>query len=75
MTYNVLLKGLLKNGQHDTIEMLLQKMDEQGFSVDASTLSMLIDHISSGSLDDSLLKLIGKLVPKERKEAACLESI
>ncbi|KAJ9557444.1 hypothetical protein OSB04_012058 [Centaurea solstitialis] len=34
---------------------------------------MLIDHISSGSLDDSLLKLIGKLVPKEGKEAAFLD--
>ncbi|KAJ9556822.1 hypothetical protein OSB04_011436 [Centaurea solstitialis] len=73
VTYNVLLKGLLKNGQHDTIEMLLQKMDEQGFSVEASTCSMLLDHISSRSLDGSLLKLIGKLVPKEGKEAPCID--
>ncbi|KAJ9557441.1 hypothetical protein OSB04_012055 [Centaurea solstitialis] len=72
VTYNVLLKGLLKNGQHDTIEMLLQKMDEQGFSVEASSLSLLLDHISSRLLDDSLLKLIGKLVPKEGKELGCL---
>ncbi|KAJ9557440.1 hypothetical protein OSB04_012054 [Centaurea solstitialis] len=75
VTYNILLQGLLKNGQHDTIKMLLEEMDGKGFSIDASTCSMLIDHISSGSLDNSLLKLIGKLVPKEGKEAACLESI
>ncbi|KAJ9556681.1 hypothetical protein OSB04_011295 [Centaurea solstitialis] len=75
VTYNILLRGLLKNGQHDTIKMLLEEMDGKGFSIDASTCSMLIDHISSGSLDNSLLKLIGRLVPKEGKEAACLESI
>ncbi|KAJ9556687.1 hypothetical protein OSB04_011301 [Centaurea solstitialis] len=75
VTYNILLRGLLKNGQHDTIKMLLEEMDGKGFSIDASTCSMLIDRISIKSLDDSLLKLIGKLVPKEVKEAACLESI
>ncbi|KAJ9535105.1 hypothetical protein OSB04_un001817 [Centaurea solstitialis] len=71
VTYNVLLQGLLNNRQHDMIKMLLEDMEGHGFLVDASTLSMLIDHISTGSLDDSLLKLIGKLVPKEGKEAPC----
>ncbi|KAJ9556854.1 hypothetical protein OSB04_011468 [Centaurea solstitialis] len=71
VTYNIILRGLLKNRQHDTIEMLLKEMEGQGFSLDASTCSMLLDHISSRSLDDSLLKLIGKLVPKEGKEAPC----
>ncbi|KAJ9556754.1 hypothetical protein OSB04_011368 [Centaurea solstitialis] len=70
VSYNVLLKGLLTNGQYDTIKMLLEEMERHGFSVEASTLSLLLDHISKRSLDGGLLKLIGKLVPKEGIEQA-----
>ncbi|KAJ9557038.1 hypothetical protein OSB04_011652 [Centaurea solstitialis] len=58
VTYNVLIQGLLKNIQHDMIKMLFEDIEGHGFSVDASTLSMLIDDLSTGSLDDSLLKFI-----------------
>ncbi|KAJ0694711.1 putative tetratricopeptide-like helical domain superfamily [Helianthus annuus] len=65
VTYNVLLQGYLKNQNYDDVEMLLQEMDGRSYSLDASTLSMLIDEIAAGSVDRSMLKLIGKLVPKE----------
>ncbi|KAJ0860139.1 putative tetratricopeptide-like helical domain superfamily [Helianthus annuus] len=65
VTYNVLLQGYLKNQNHDDVEMLLQEMDGRRYSLDASTLSLLIDEIAAGSVDRSMLKLIGKLVPKE----------
>ncbi|MFS7924521.1 hypothetical protein Hanom_Chr03g00273561 [Helianthus anomalus] len=45
--------------------MLLQEMVDRGYSLDASTLSLFIDHIAAGLLDRSMLKLFGKLVPKE----------
>ncbi|MFS7924571.1 hypothetical protein Hanom_Chr03g00274151 [Helianthus anomalus] len=45
--------------------MLLQEMDDRGYSLDASTLSLFIDHIAAGLLDRSMLKLFNKLVPKE----------
>lgn len=46
-------------------------MDESGFSLDASTLSPLLALITARSLDVSVLKLIGKLVPKEGVDAPC----
>ena len=46
------------------IEILLKEMEDKGFSIDASTLGMLLDQIAAKSLDDSLVKLIGKVVPK-----------
>ncbi|KAJ0478474.1 putative tetratricopeptide-like helical domain superfamily [Helianthus annuus] len=65
VTYCVLLQGYLKNQHYDDVEMLLQEMDGRSYSLDASTLSLLIDRIAAGSVDRSMLKLIGRLVPKE----------
>ncbi|KAJ0594747.1 putative tetratricopeptide-like helical domain superfamily [Helianthus annuus] len=65
VTYSVFLQGFLKNKHYDDVEMLLQEMDDRGYSLDASTLSLFIDHIAAGLLDRSMLKLLGKLVPKE----------
>ncbi|KAL9992326.1 putative tetratricopeptide-like helical domain superfamily [Helianthus debilis subsp. tardiflorus] len=65
VTYRVLLQGYLKNRHYDDVEMLLQEMDDRGYSLDASTISLFIDHIAAGLLDRSMLKLLGKLVPKE----------
>ncbi|MFS8031303.1 putative tetratricopeptide-like helical domain superfamily [Helianthus anomalus] len=65
VTYSVFLQGCLKNKRYDDVEMLLQEMDGRGYSLDASTLSWLIHHIAAGLLDRSMLKLFGKLVPKE----------
>ncbi|KAF5778442.1 putative tetratricopeptide-like helical domain superfamily [Helianthus annuus] len=67
VTYRVLLQGYLKNRHYDDVEMLLQEMDDRCYySLDASTLSLFIDHIAAGLLDRrSMLKLLGKLVPKE----------
>ncbi|CAH1412618.1 unnamed protein product [Lactuca virosa] len=55
----------------DMVEMLLLEMEGRGFSVNASTVSLLLDHIKARSLDASLLKLIGKLVPKEEVDIPC----
>ncbi|KAF5816441.1 putative tetratricopeptide-like helical domain superfamily [Helianthus annuus] len=65
VTYRVFVQGCLKNKHYDDVEMLLQEMDGRGYSLDASTLSWLIHHIAAGLLDRSMLKLLGKLVPKE----------
>ncbi|KAJ0594749.1 putative tetratricopeptide-like helical domain superfamily [Helianthus annuus] len=65
ITYSVFLQGCLKNKHYDDVEMLLQEMeemDDRGYSLDASTLSLFIDHIAAGLLDRSMLKLLGKLV-------------
>ncbi|KAJ0672739.1 putative tetratricopeptide-like helical domain superfamily [Helianthus annuus] len=65
VTYRVLLQGYLKNQNYDDVEMLLHEMDGRGYSLDASTLSLLIHQIAAGSLDKSMVQLIGRLVPKE----------
>ncbi|KAJ0887830.1 putative tetratricopeptide-like helical domain superfamily [Helianthus annuus] len=65
VTYRVLLQGYLKTQHYNDVEMLLQEMDGRRYSLDASTLSLFIDQIAAGLLDRSMLKLIGKLVPKE----------
>nr|GEX28334.1 pentatricopeptide repeat-containing protein At1g63330-like [Tanacetum cinerariifolium] len=65
ITYRVLLQRYLKNNHYDDVEMLLQEMDGRGYSLDATTLSLLLDQIAGGSLNNTLLDLIGKLVPKE----------
>ncbi|XP_035835786.1 pentatricopeptide repeat-containing protein At3g22470, mitochondrial-like [Helianthus annuus] len=63
--YHVLVQGCLKNKHYDDVEMLLEEMDGRGYSIDASTSSWLIHHIAASLLDRSMLKLFGKLVPKE----------
>lgn len=65
VTYNVLLQGYLKYKHYDDVEMLLEKMDELGYSLYVSTLSLLIDSIAAGSLDTAMSTLISKLVPDE----------
>uniref|UniRef100_A0A251SUT2 Putative pentatricopeptide repeat protein n=1 Tax=Helianthus annuus TaxID=4232 RepID=A0A251SUT2_HELAN len=65
VTCNVFLQGYIKNQHYDDVGMLLHEMDGRGYSLDASTLSLLIHQIAAGSLDRSMLKLIGRLVPKE----------
>ncbi|KAF5781667.1 putative tetratricopeptide-like helical domain superfamily [Helianthus annuus] len=65
VTFCVFLQGCLKNQHYDDVEMLLQEMDDRGYSLDALTLSLFIDHIAAGLLDRSMLKLLGKLMPKE----------
>ncbi|KAJ0797343.1 putative tetratricopeptide-like helical domain superfamily [Helianthus annuus] len=65
VSYYVLLHGYLKNQCFDVVEILLQQMDRRSYSLDASTLLLLKYRIAAGSLDRSLLKLIGMLVPKE----------
>ncbi|GKB27445.1 putative tetratricopeptide-like helical domain superfamily protein [Tanacetum coccineum] len=71
LTYAVMISGLcregyLKNKHYDDVEMLLGKMDGIGYSLDVSTLSLLIDSIVVGSLDVGVIPtLISKLVPNE----------
>ncbi|GJR33248.1 tetratricopeptide repeat-like superfamily protein [Tanacetum coccineum] len=65
ITYNVLLQGYLRNQYYDDIEMLFHEMEGRHYSLDAFTLSLLLDQIAAGSLDAALLELISKLVPKE----------
>ena len=65
VTYNVLLQGYLRNQYYDDIEMLFQEMYGRHYTLDASTLSLLLDEIAAGLLDSALLELISKLVPKE----------
>ncbi|KAM0029468.1 putative tetratricopeptide-like helical domain superfamily [Helianthus debilis subsp. tardiflorus] len=65
VTYNVLLQGYLRNKHFDDVEMLLHEMDGRSYSLDASSLSLLIDQIAAGSLDRRMIELIGRLVPKE----------
>ncbi|KAL9998524.1 putative tetratricopeptide-like helical domain superfamily [Helianthus debilis subsp. tardiflorus] len=60
VSYRVLLHGYLKNQHFDDVEILLQQMDRSSYSLDASTLSLLKDRVTAGSLDRSLLKLIPK---------------
>ncbi|KAI3703329.1 hypothetical protein L1987_73311 [Smallanthus sonchifolius] len=49
-------------------DAVFPEMDGKGYSLDASTLSLLIDQTAAGSLNRSILKLIGRLVPKELME-------
>ena len=65
VTYRVLLQGYLKNKHYVGVDMLLHEMVRRGYSLDATNLSILLDQIAAGSLDNTLLELIGKLVPKE----------
>nr|XP_043628032.1 pentatricopeptide repeat-containing protein At1g62670, mitochondrial-like isoform X2 [Erigeron canadensis] len=69
VTYNVLLQGYLKNKHYVDVEMLLQEMEGRGYSLDVSTISLLIDSIAAGSLGTTISKLIGKLVPKEFRDS------
>nr|GEV91871.1 tetratricopeptide-like helical domain-containing protein [Tanacetum cinerariifolium] len=69
-TYTVMISGFCKEGYlrnqyYDDIEMLLIEMEGRHYSLDASTLSLLLDQIAVSSLDTALLDLISKLVPKE----------
>ncbi|CAH1412559.1 unnamed protein product [Lactuca virosa] len=75
-TYNVMISGFCEEGLvTEAKEFFLrwkrEEMEGRGFSLDTSTVSMLLDHIKARSLDASLLKLIGKLVPKEEVDAPC----
>ncbi|KAL9998492.1 putative tetratricopeptide-like helical domain superfamily [Helianthus debilis subsp. tardiflorus] len=65
VTYNVFLQGYLRNKHFDDVEMLLHEMDGRRYSLDASSLSLLIDQIAAGSPDRRMIELIGRLVPKE----------
>ena len=65
VTYNVLLQGYLKNQYYDDLGILLHEMDGRRYSLDATTLSLFLDQIAAGLLHNTLLDLIGKLVPKE----------
>ncbi|GKB34172.1 pentatricopeptide repeat-containing protein [Tanacetum coccineum] len=58
VTYNVLLQGYLRNQYYDDIEMVFREMDGRHYSLDASTLTLLLDQIAAGSLDAALLTLI-----------------
>nr|GEV92491.1 tetratricopeptide-like helical domain-containing protein [Tanacetum cinerariifolium] len=55
ITYRVLLQGYLKNNHYDDVEMLLHEMGERCYSLDATTLSMLLDQIAGVSIN-SIIK-------------------
>nr|GEZ40684.1 putative pentatricopeptide repeat-containing protein At1g12700, mitochondrial [Tanacetum cinerariifolium] len=59
VTYRVLLQGYLKNNHYDDVEMFVQEMDGRGYSLDATTLSLLLDQIAGGSLNNTLPDSIG----------------
>ncbi|PWA41560.1 pentatricopeptide repeat protein [Artemisia annua] len=61
VTYNVLLQGYLRNKHFDDVEMLLLDMDERGYFLDVSTMSLLIDSIAAGSVDTTMFKLIPRV--------------
>nr|GEU38896.1 pentatricopeptide repeat-containing protein At1g63330-like [Tanacetum cinerariifolium] len=65
VTYNVLLQGYLRNQYHDDIEMLFHEMEGRHYSLDASTLSLLLDQIAAGLLDSALLELISNEVGEQ----------
>ncbi|PWA58977.1 tetratricopeptide-like helical domain-containing protein [Artemisia annua] len=73
-TCNVLLQGYLKNKQYDDAEMLLKEMDGSCYSIDVSTLTLLSDLVAAGCLDTTMLKLIGKLAPKEEMDSPCVSA-
>ncbi|GKA20642.1 tetratricopeptide-like helical domain-containing protein [Tanacetum coccineum] len=77
--YCLLLQGYLRNQYYDDMEILLHEMDGRGFSLDASTLSLLLDQTLAGSLDTTLLELIGKGGSVElicrRKKGSILKSL
>ncbi|XP_071732989.1 uncharacterized protein [Rutidosis leptorrhynchoides] len=64
VTYRLLLQGYLKNKYYDDVEMLLHEMEGRSYSLDVSTLTLLVNHIANGSLKNTLTELIGRLVPK-----------
>ncbi|PWA50504.1 pentatricopeptide repeat protein [Artemisia annua] len=50
VTYRVLLQGYLKNQYYDDIEILIHEMDGRRYSLDATTLSLLLDQIAAGEV-------------------------
>ena len=68
VTFRLLLQGYLETQCYDDVDMLLHEMEGRCYSLDVTTLSLLVDQIAVGSLENTLLKLIGKLVPKELME-------
>ncbi|PWA35387.1 tetratricopeptide-like helical domain-containing protein [Artemisia annua] len=83
--YTIIMDGASKSGKFDIAralfddlsvkEMLLHEMDGRGYSLDVSTLSLLIDSIAAGSLETTLHNFKGKLVPKELMDASSLRGI
>ncbi|GKD72110.1 tetratricopeptide-like helical domain-containing protein [Tanacetum coccineum] len=65
VTYRVLLQGYLTNQHYDDVEMLLHEMEGRCYALDATTLALLLNQIAAGLLNNTLLELISKLVPKE----------
>ncbi|GJY69849.1 tetratricopeptide repeat-like superfamily protein [Tanacetum coccineum] len=61
-TYNVLLHGCLKNQQYDDVKMLLVEMDERGYLLGASTLSLLQSQNTAKTLEAKFAyELLGML--------------
>ncbi|PWA77826.1 tetratricopeptide-like helical domain-containing protein [Artemisia annua] len=58
VAYRNLLQGYLRNKHYYDVGMLLHEMDGRQYTLDVSTLSLLLDRIASGSLDATLLEVI-----------------
>lgn len=65
MTYDVVVKGLLKSNEVYKAMPFLEEMCRRGFSADTTTISMLLDQVHGQEDDDILFEMIKKVVPKE----------
>lgn len=63
VTYNTLIRGCFENKKYDEACVLIDEMVADGFSVDASTTSMLLYLLKSKEQDPALLALRKKFLP------------
>nr|XP_027086607.1 putative pentatricopeptide repeat-containing protein At1g12700, mitochondrial [Coffea arabica] len=66
-TCNVILQGLLKGGHYDDVMVYYEEMVRRGFSLDASTFSILLDSSAENQNNPSLLMLMLKIDPDCKK--------
>ena len=61
-TYNLMIRGCIKNNEISKARQLRHEMVDKGFSADASTAELFVDLVACGKLDSSLQPLAQKVI-------------
>ncbi|KAL5712313.1 hypothetical protein ACHQM5_014500 [Ranunculus cassubicifolius] len=70
-TFNIMVQGFLaeKNDMYNTMAMeVINTMKERGFSMNAETMSMLVDLLEDDGLDSKWMKMLSIILPKGYKK-------
>ena len=65
-TYNRIIQGLLQHSKTSKATKYLQIMVDKGFLANATTVSMLVDMVSSNQVDKNILEFLHASLPPNR---------